>query len=58
MKEEPIKQDKMKKPKARRDQEQTEFASEFFEDESTRKVMSAIQEMYSQSGPEDVERTK
>ncbi len=52
MKEEPMKQDKMKKPKARRDQEQTEFASEFFEDES------AIQEMYSQSGPEDVERTK
>ncbi|MBA4547875.1 hypothetical protein H1R82_07720 [Thermoactinomyces intermedius] len=58
MKEEQMKQDKMKKPKARRDQEQTEFASEFFEDESTRKVMSAIQEAYSQAGPEEAEHTK
>lgn len=53
-----MQEEKRKKPQARRDQEQTEFASEFFNDESTKKVIDAIQEMYSQAGPEDVERTK
>lgn len=53
-----MKGEKKKKPQARRDQEQTEFASEFFDDEPTRQVIDAIQEMYSQSGPEDAKRTK